>query len=547
MLMKIGSQIFMDYIKSYRYLKFYLMKQFIIHLIKKVRMEIQIIQEDVIKLMLQYCKENGLIQTFQTLSQESKIALNSVDNKSAFLQDIERGKWDQVIRLIPTLCLPSSLLMELLKQIVIEMLEYQEQETAELIVKEVMVENNLDRVFPEKVQKLEKLCRKSHSDFKKKQREAIENKEKKRKQLSSKIGKILLETKSSRLMELLGQALKYQQYNNPKQKANLQLNIFTGEVLKQQEEPPKIIDRIEKVVKFPQEAKCQMIKFSHNGKFVVVGGIDGIIEVWDSSTGKLRKDLDYQGEDNLMLHSSAIYSLDLTQDDDLLASGDVEGNIKVWRVATGRCLRKFEQVFGKKTVSCLQFGKDISHLLFSNEEIKVAGLKSGKIIKEFRGHTCLVNDLMLLEDGMKLASGDAGGNLRIWNYLTTECLHSFDLQVKIIRLLNLKQIYLVTVKEIQILLPPNYSPLIQTQSAQEKVNDFILFCEESRVPNNLIIIKEDGCLEQRSANLNQKEIKRYANEGKIEVGKNVIGIAVNSKQNQVVLWDDMARVLWLGP
>ena len=170
-----------------------------------------------------------------------------------------------------------------------------------------------------------------------------------------------------------------------------------------------------------------------------------------------------------MLHSCGIFSLDLSQDDDLLASGDVEGNIKVWRVNTGKCLRKFEQVFAKKAVVCLKFGRDISHLLFCNEEIKVAGLKSGKIIKEFRGHCCLINDMIFLEDGMKLASGDAAGNLRIWNYvffytyeilflqLTTECLYSFELQTKIIRLLNLKQLYLVTVNGIQILTPPFFA------------------------------------------------------------------------------------------
>jgi len=38
-----------------------------------------------------------------------------------------------------------------------------------------------------------------------------------------------------------------------------------------------------------------------------------------------------------------------------------------------------------KSVTCLCFGKDVSHLLAASVEIKVLGLKSGKMIKEFRG------------------------------------------------------------------------------------------------------------------------------------------------------------------
>lgn len=49
------------------------------------------------------------------------------------------------------------------------------------------------------------------------------------------------------------------------------------------------------------------------------------------------------------------------------------------------------------------------------------------------------------------------------------------------------------------------------------------------MPNTLILIKEDGFLESRSGNLNSREIKKYANEGRIEVGKNILGIAVNPK------------------
>lgn len=45
-------------------------------------------------------------------------------------------------------------------------------------------------------------------------------------------------------------------------------------------------------------------------------------------------------------------------------------------------------------MTCLAFGKDVSHLLAASIELKVLGLKSGKMIKEFRGSFSILHDLL---------------------------------------------------------------------------------------------------------------------------------------------------------
>ena len=42
-----------------------------------------------------------------------------------------------------------------------------------------------------------------------------------------------------------------------------------------------------------------------------------------------------------MIHSSPISTLAVSRDNELLASGDQKGNVKVWRLQTGKCLKKF--------------------------------------------------------------------------------------------------------------------------------------------------------------------------------------------------------------
>ena len=83
-----------------------------------------------------------------------------------------------------------------------------------------------------------------------------------------------------------------------------------------------------------------------------------------------------------MMMEDAVLSVAFSRDSEMLASGSETGEIRVWKVGTGQCLRKFDRAHGKG-ITCLQFSKDNSQILSASFDttVRLHGLKSGKTLK----------------------------------------------------------------------------------------------------------------------------------------------------------------------
>ena len=89
---------------------------------------VEIEATDVIRLMLQFLKEQSLTGAMQALQEESQVALNTVDNVDSFLADVQQGRWDAVMPVVATLRLPFPLLADVYELLVLELIELRELE-----------------------------------------------------------------------------------------------------------------------------------------------------------------------------------------------------------------------------------------------------------------------------------------------------------------------------------------------------------------------------------------------------------------------------------
>ncbi|KAH0881255.1 hypothetical protein HID58_068649, partial [Brassica napus] len=72
--------------------------------------------DDSFMIVLQFCKENSLNQTFQTLQSECQVSLNTVDSVETFVSDINNGRWNSVLPQVSQLKLPRNKLEDLYEQ-----------------------------------------------------------------------------------------------------------------------------------------------------------------------------------------------------------------------------------------------------------------------------------------------------------------------------------------------------------------------------------------------------------------------------------------------
>lgn len=156
----------------------------------------------------------------------------------------------------------------------------------------------------------------------------------------------------------------------------------------------------------PGPGEIFSLALGSGGSHLLSAGADSIVQVWSLPEGVLSREL--------IGHSSTITLLATSLTGELAASAGRDGMLRLWNFTSGGLLRTIPFT-SALTSLCMHPNEQVLVGGGSSGEITIWNLSTGRVLEMLSGHRKAVTGLVISPQGDRLYSADSGGTILIWD------------------------------------------------------------------------------------------------------------------------------------
>ena len=168
------------------------------------------------------------------------------------------------------------------------------------------------------------------------------------------------------------------------------------------------------------------LAFSSDNQLLATGHSDGEIRLWEIETGQLLWSVKGHSSSVLTLAFHSISKGNTREKPEILASGSFDKTIKLWDISTGKLSQTLQS--HQDAVWSVAFSPNGEQLASCSGDrtLKIWNSYTGKEQQTLRGHTDPVTTLCYSPDGKFIASGSEDLSLRLWETQSGQCLQTLN-------------------------------------------------------------------------------------------------------------------------
>ncbi|MDW8351478.1 MAG: hypothetical protein RML99_06170 [Anaerolineae bacterium] len=193
-----------------------------------------------------------------------------------------------------------------------------------------------------------------------------------------------------------------------------------------EETPQDAIDALRRVMEQPlprlrltgHGGPVVAVRFSPDGSSIATAGADGIVRIWDRSSGVLRAEL--------AADAALISSLQFSADGAFILTADDKGAARIWdarQVNAGQPITTLQSTDGP--LNSAAFSPDGAYVVTTgvDQEARIWDVRSGQVVTSLRGgHSAAINTADFSPDGLYIVTASDDGTARIWDARSGESL-----------------------------------------------------------------------------------------------------------------------------